>query len=141
MKLLNDNFYARVFLGAFIWNVCIGFTGVIFTDFSIALFFGDNAITGDFVANIFFRLFMVAVIIFGAGYYLVSRELMLNRGIIILGLASKIILFVIFMFFYISGKATIIAALAVTGDFLWSLLFIIFLKETLNRVKINSLVG
>lgn len=141
MKDLNDNFFIKAFFLASLWNIAISLTGIFFTDFSISLFFGSGAVTDDFIAKLFFRLFMLAVMIFGAGYFFVSRNLMLNRGIIWLGLFSKLCLFVIFVIYFIAGSATIMALLAVTGDFLWSLLFILFLYQTDAHVKINRVIG
>lgn len=141
MKTINDSLFKTIFILAGFWNFSIGITGILFTDFSIGLFFGPDAVTTDFLAILFFRLFMAAVMIFGAGYFIVSRELMLNRGIIWLGLGSKLLLFFIFLIFFILGNATLIAFLAVTGDFLWSLIFILFLHQTVNRVKINTVIG
>jgi len=137
----SDIFFKRMFILAGLWNAGIAFIGLTFTVFSITLFFGRDAGTSEFMGLLMFRLFMAAVMIFGAGYYIVSRELTLNRGIIWLGLSSKLILFTVFLLFFISGKVTLIAALAVTGDFLWSLLFILFLHQTRDRIKINTIIG
>lgn len=135
----NNNFFKKMFFYAGLWNAGIGITGLTSPDFCTALFFGPDIITSEFTGRLMFRLFMTAVIIFGAGYYIVSRDLMLNRGIIWLGLTSKIILFTIFIYYYIIQKATLIAALAVTGDFLWSLLFILFLYQTWDYMKIDNI--
>jgi len=141
MKTKNNDFFIKTFLFASLWNISIGVIGIFFTDFSIGLFFSPDAVTSDFIAKLFFRLFMIAVIIFGTGYFIVSREITLNRGIVWMGLISKLILFVIFFTYYVDGSATIMALLAVTGDFLWSLIFILFLYQTAGRVKINTIIG
>lgn len=141
MKELNNIFFKRMFFLAALWNTGIALTGLFFTDFSIALFFGEAAITANFLALLMFKLFMAAIMVFGAGYYLVSLELMLNRGVIWMGLASKLILFVVFIFLFLLGKASLIAMLALTGDFLWSLLFILFLHKSRKSVKLNTIVG
>ena len=141
MKTLSSNFFLKTFFFASLWNFSIGFIGILFTDFSIGLFFGPDAVTADFIAKLFFRLFMIAVIIFGAGYYIVSREITFNRGIVWLGLLSKLILFVVFLIYFITGSATLMALIAVTGDFLWAMIFILFLYQTTGRVKINTIIG
>jgi hypothetical protein len=132
MKTLGDVFYSRMFLFAGLWNLAIGMTGACAMDFSVALFFGPGAVTGDFIAAMSFRLFMVAIVTFGVGYCLVSRDLASNRGIVWLGLACKVILFVLFYYYFFTGRATILAALTVTGDGAWSVLFGIFLYQTGN---------
>jgi len=141
MKTQSDRFYKNMFTMASLWNLSIGLTGLIFTEFSIKLFFGDTAYTGDFVAIVCFRIIMIAVFIFGTGYFIVSRDLMLNRGMVLTGLASKIFLFALFIVLYFTARATLIAALALTGDFLWSILFILFLIQTKSRVRAGFITG
>ncbi len=141
MIAIKDTFYSRMFALAGLWNVCIGLTGLVFADFSVALFFGRTAVTGDFLGGLSFRLFMVAIITFGIGYCLVSRDLGLNRGIVSLGLACKMILFVMFTYYYFTGRATIMAALTVAGDLAWSVLFMVFLFRTRDSVKHDIITG
>ena len=130
MKTLSDTFYSRMFFLAGIWNIMIGMTGACAMDFSVALFFGPGAVTDQFIAVMSFRLFMVAIAIFGIGYCLVSRNLAANRGIVWLGLVCKMILFALFYYYFFTGRATVMAALTVTGDGVWSILFGLFLYRT-----------
>ena len=130
-----------MFALAGLWNLGIGLTGLFFTDFSVALFYGPAAVTDDFLGLVSFRLFMVAIVIFGIGYLLVSRELMLNRAVVWLGFLCKVILFLLFLYFFLNGKATLMAMLALTGDFAWSLLFGLFLYQTRERVKHDIVTG
>ena len=121
MIAIKDTFYSRMFALAGLWNVCIGLTGLVFADFSVALFFGRTAVTGDFLGGLSFRLFMVAIITFGIGYCLVSRDLGLNRGIVSLGLACKMILFVMFTYYYFTAGLRYGCADG-GGDLAWSVL-------------------
>jgi len=141
MKVRSNGFFSKIFLLAALWNFSIGFIGIFFTDFSLSLFFGQSIAGTGFIAVLMFRLFMAAVIIFGLGYFIVSRDVMFNRGIIWLGLLSKLILFAVFIYLYFMGRTAFPAALAVTGDFLWSILFLLFLRQTVERVQINNLIG
>jgi hypothetical protein len=135
MKTLSDVFYFRMFFCAGLWNLAIGMTGACAMDFSIALFFGSGAVTGDFIAVMSFRLFMIAIVIFGIGYLMVSRNLAANRGIVWLGLVCKVILFLLFYYYFFTGRATALAALALAGDGAWSALFGLFLYQTRERAK------
>jgi hypothetical protein len=138
---ISDNNFSRMFVLAGLWNIGIGLTGACATDFSVALFFGPGAVTDAFLAALSFKLFMVAITVFGVGYYMVSRDLTMNRGIIWLGLACKMILFFLFNYLFFTGRATILAVLTVTGDFIWSLLFILFLYQTRARLRSNVITG
>jgi hypothetical protein len=141
MKMMSDSFYKKMFLCAGIWNILIALPGLIAPDFTIALSFGADAVTENFLAVQSYRFFIITVLIFGAGYILVSVDLMLNRGIVWLGLSSKIILFVFFTNYYISDKATLTAMVGLTGDLIWAFVFLLFIHQTRNRVKVNTIVG
>ncbi len=137
----QKRFFSLMFLLGALWNVSIGITGCLFYRFSAVLFFGDSVVTEGLIAGLFFRLLMVAVLIFGVGYYLVSRELTLNRGIVWLGLASKLILFTVFTWLFLAGKTTIMAQLALTGDLVWSVFFARFLYLSRDTVRTGPFTG
>jgi hypothetical protein len=141
MKKMSNAFYTRLFSLGALWNICIGLTGVLFYEFSITLFFGSDAVAYNLISVMFYKLFMVAVIVFGVGYFFVSRDLTLNRGIVWLGLVSKIILFIVFTYHFIDGRATLLAFLTLFGDFIWSLFFILFLWQTKDTVRVNNIIG
>jgi hypothetical protein len=84
---------------------------------------------------------MLAVLLFGIGYYIVSKELTLNRAIVWLGMIAKIILFFIFAYYFIAGKATFVAFIVFFGDFIWAILFAMFLYQTRKEVKFSNLIG
>jgi hypothetical protein len=138
---MNNAFYSRLFSLGAVWNICIGLTGVLFYEFSITLFFGSDAVAYNLISVMFYKLLMGVIIIFGVGYFIVSRDLTLNRGIVWLGLVSKMILFFIFTYLFFEGKATILAFFTLIGDFIWSMFFIMFLWQTKDLVRINNIVG
>jgi hypothetical protein len=141
MKNLSDNFYSKMFFLGALWNIAIGLAGVLFYEFTITLFFGPDAVAYNLISAMFYRLFMVAVIVFGVGYFMVSRDLSQNRAILWLGLACKMILFVVFTSLFFSGKATLLAFITLTGDFIWSLMFFYFIWQTRERVQKNIFIG
>jgi len=112
-----------------LWNLGIGLTGLLFHNFAMGLFFGPAAVTGDFLALLMTRIVMLAIIIFGIGYIMAAFDPERNRGVIILGLLSKFILFAIYTWYFIFDLATILAFLAVLGDLFWGFLFIWFLLK------------
>lgn len=141
MKEINENFYKKLFFLGSLWNLSIGITGIFFYEFCVTMFFGKEAIAYNLLSVLFFKLMMTAIVMFGIGYYLVSRELTLNRGIVWLGLVSKLILFTVFAYYFIVGQATLFAFLTLCGDFTWSIFFIRFLVQSAAGVKVNNIVG
>jgi len=133
-KMMNRK---MLFIPAGLWNLGIGFTGLFFHDFAMGLFFGAAAVTGDFLAVLMTRVVMLAIIIFGIGYLMAAYDPEKNHGVIILGLLSKFILFVIYTWYFVLDMATILAFLTVLGDLFWGLLFIWFLLKG-DTVSLNA---
>jgi hypothetical protein len=141
MKKFEDSFYKKFFFLGSLWNVGIGLIGLLFYNFAISFCFGSLRGADNLITKVFFKFFMVAVLLFGFGYYLVSKELTLNRGIIWLGIAGKLIIWTTFTFLFFTNRATILGFLGASGDFFWSLIFIYFLWQTKDNNKINNIIG
>jgi hypothetical protein len=83
--------------------------------------------------------YLYFVLVFGIGYYLVSRDLNSNHGIVILGILGKIGVFLIFLADYLWGSNALPQTLIGGVDLLFAFLFIEFLhsyKENKN-VAVN----
>jgi len=132
-KISNDLWQKMFFLGS-LWNIGIGLIGLCFYNFAITMFFGAEAVTDNLLVLIFFRFFIIAVMLFGIGYYVVSRDLSGNRALVWLGLIAKLIIFFTFVYYYALGQATWFSVFAVSGDLLFSILFIMFLYQTKDGV-------
>jgi len=138
---MSDTFYKKMFFWGALWNICAALTGLFFYKFQFSLFFGPEAFIDNFYQALAYKMTMLAILLFGIGYYIVSKELTLNRAIVWLGMTGKIILFFIFTYCFITGKATVVAFIVLFGDFIWSILFAMFLYQTRNRVKFSNLCG
>ena len=128
-KISNDLWQKMFFIGA-LWNIGIGVIGLCFYGWAITMLFGAGAVTDNLLALIFFRFFMIAVILFGIGYYVVSRDLRANRAIVWLGLIAKLIIFFTFVYYYALGQATWFSVFGCSGDFVFAISFILFLYQT-----------
>jgi hypothetical protein len=135
MKKISTGLWEKMFFVGTLWNISIGLFGLFLYDFSIKMLFGAQAVTGNLLTLIFFRFFMCAVIIFGAGYYIVSRDLSANRAVVWMGLAAKLIIFFTFIYYYILGQATWFSVFGCSGDFAFSILFILFLYQTKDGIN------
>lgn len=135
MKTISTGFWQKMFFVGALWNISIGLSGLFFYDFGMKMLFGAQAVTDNLLTLIFFRFFMIAVIIFGVGYYVVSRDLKANRAIVWLGLAAKLIIFFTFVYYYLMGQAGWFSVFGCSGDFAFSILFIIFLYQTKEGIK------
>lgn len=138
---MNDTLYRKIFLLGGLWNIGMGVFGLVFYDFATRLLLGVQALNGNFYQVLFFKIFMLAVIIFGIGYCSIAKDLTRNRVVIWLGMAAKLLLFGIFTWCFIIGQATFLAFLTLSGDFLWAIVFFRFLQLTRKNVTVNNFIG
>jgi hypothetical protein len=134
MKKINTDLWQKMFFIGSLWNISIGLIGLCFYNLAITMFFGAKAATDNLLALIFFRFFMIAVILFGIGYYVVSRDLLANRAVVWLGLIAKLIIFFTFVYYYALGQASWFSVFGCSGDFAFSILFILFLFQTKDGI-------
>jgi len=141
MNKMSDTFFRKLFFWGALWNISAALTGLFFYNFQFSLFFGPESLIDNFYQVLAFKMSMLAILLFGIGYYIVSKELTLNRAIVWLGMIGKIVLFFIFTYYFIEGKATFVAFMVFFGDFIWAILFAMFLYQTREEVKFNNLIG
>lgn len=148
MSKINTGFWQKMFFVGSLWNLGIGITSLLFTDFMLMMMFGKRPIQDNLLAFIngtvpvtdnlqtliFFRFFMIAVVIFGIGYYCVSRDLLANRAVIWLGLAAKLIIFFTFVYYYVLEQAAWFPVFVLSGDFVFSIFFVAFLWKTKDGI-------
>ncbi|UCF47967.1 MAG: hypothetical protein JSU89_12475 [Myxococcales bacterium] len=138
---MSDRLFSRMFFLAALWNFVAALGGLFRYEAQFRLLFGEEGYTGDFHQALLYRSFAIAVLLFGIGYYLVSRDTSQNRGIVWLGAAGKVMVFVFFTEAILKDKATMIGWGVSFGDLLWALLFFWFLYRTKDRVRVSNLIG
>jgi hypothetical protein len=79
--------------------------------------------------------------LFGFGYYAVSKDIRQNRAIVWLGAAGKILVFALLTNAFLRGHATMVAWVVSIGDLLWAAAFFWFLYRTKDEVQVNNFVG
>ena len=138
---MNDKFFARMFFVAAFWNFAAGGPGLGSYEWQFKMLFGEEAYTGDFHQALLFRSFALSVLLFGFGYYAVSKDISQNRAIVWLGAAGKILVFAFFTGAFLRGYATMVAWVVSIGDLLWAAAFFWFLYRTSDKVRVNNFVG
>lgn len=138
---MSEEFFRKMFLLAALWNFAAALGGLLSYEMQFKLTFGEEAYTGDFHQALLYRSFCLSVLLFGVGYYLVSRDTSQNRGIVWLGAAGKILVFVFFTEAFINDNSTAIAWWVSFGDVLWTVLFFWFLYQTKDKVRVSNFVG
>ena len=85
----------------------------------------DPAPTG----TIFEEVALAAVFAFGVGYWMVGNAPDRHRGIVQIGLAGKLMVVAIVVAHYLAGSASLAMTAVVSGDLIYAVLFILFLKS------------
>ncbi len=81
--------------------------------------------------GLFDQVALLAIFIFGVGYWMVAGNPQAHRGIVKLGLAAKLgVIAIAWVHVLFVGDANVRLALLVSGDLLYSLLFIQHLRRT-----------
>ncbi|MBN2158966.1 MAG: hypothetical protein JW807_06190 [Spirochaetes bacterium] len=132
MKEFSDKAYGRMFLISAIWNFYFAITALFFPKFNLTLCYGERIasdILNNFYSHMLYNFQGAVILIFGFGYYIVSRNVSRNHGIVVLGIIGKLFFFAYYTYMYLTMRATVVAFLAVLGDFIFSMLFAYFLAQ------------
>jgi hypothetical protein len=79
-------------------------------------------------AGVFDQVALLAIFAFGVGYWLVARNPDGNRDLVKVALGAKLGVVAIIVMHFLSGSANLNLVVLVSGDLLFSLAFIYFLK-------------
>ncbi|MHA1649038.1 MAG: hypothetical protein ACTSYB_02500 [Candidatus Helarchaeota archaeon] len=95
----RTDFYKYLFFLTAIWNWIIALP---------LLFIYERVLQnfGMIIPNspLWIQLFAGFVFLFGIGYYIVSRDLNKNHGFVFIGLMTKILVFLYFLYFFILNE-------------------------------------
>ena len=131
MKRVSDKAYTKMFFIAALWNFSLSLSWILFPKLILKMTFGremdPSLVLGNYYASTYFFSFWVAIFLFGLGYYLVSRDITKNHGIIWMGICGKLAVFFFFTYSYITGLSTFFSFVGGAGDFVFTILFLLFL--------------
>ena len=120
-------YYKYMFIIGAIWNLAVAIPLLI-----ISYFINPGLST---LGLIYYQGFLISIILFGIGYYIVGKDINKNHAIILLGIVGKILVFTFFLTYFLLGIMTIFEVSAATIDLIFACLFIEFL---INFEKVES---
>lgn len=133
----KDN-YSKFFLISALYNIIAAFNGMVFFEVMNKLLYGLKTKIQYGVTTFILRTFYTHVLVFGIGYYIVSRDPSRNRGIVWMGMLAKIAFFFAAIPYFLKKKITAIAFLLAFGDLVFGILFGLFLRNTRNDYRIET---
>jgi hypothetical protein len=73
------------------------------------------------------QVFALMVAVFGYGYFIVARDPARNEGLVQIGIAGKLLIFILFLAYAIGGTFPYILMIPACGDVIFAALFLEFL--------------
>ena len=122
-----SGYYKKLFFVAALWNLALGFVFLVAFSRLMSLF-AMPAPPRELAA--FHQMGILLAMVYGIGYYMVSRELDAHRGVVILGIIGKIVVFFLFLYHLVFSGLHFFIFLVGAGDLIFALLFIGFLVST-----------
>ncbi len=121
----RNSYYKKLFIIAACYNIGAGLPLIIASLFTTALFplFGMEPPN----AYIWFYVSFICIVIFGGGYYWVSRDITKNHSLVVTGGLAKVAYFFLTLLTLINGEANFMLFLTGVGDLIFVGLFIEFL--------------
>ena len=133
---MGGRFWTWMFVAAALFNFAFGLPMWLAPEWSYALAYRPAA---DAMASRFLSDFGFAVVLIGVGYYLVSRDLTQNRGLVWLGVAAKLFDVATLTSRFAAGLAAPLVLVPAAVDGLFAVAFALFLYRT--RAEAGSAPG
>jgi hypothetical protein len=120
---MSETTFRRIFFIGALWNLIGGTFIILATDWVFAAS-GLSVPSPPAYYHSWIALFMV----FGAGYYMVSRDLYRNRDIALLGAIGKLAFAAVFAYNYLAypGQVPRFFLIPLIGDLIFAILFLTF---------------
>ena len=126
----RNSYYRLLFVVAAIWNgIAALFSAFALPDPRLRAYLGIAAPADRLSID----LFVLLVVVFGIGYYWVSRDITANRDLVKLGAIGKLMVFPLFSVHAWLGGIPWRLTLPALGDLILGLLFVEFLLYTRRR--------
>jgi hypothetical protein len=118
-----------MFVWAALFNFCFGLPIMFATEWCYRITFRVPLALDGSMALRFWSDFGFAVVLIGVGYYLVSRNLDANHGLVWLGVFAKLFDVTVLTYRYAIGIARPVVLLPALVDGAFMLLFLVFLRQ------------
>lgn len=117
--------WSILFLIVALWNLTGAIPGYFLTEMTYHVFFGRELIDPLYLS--IYRGAWGSTLLYFIGYLFVARRPEKHTGIVILGMIGKIFFAKTLLAHYLTGVAGPVVLIVISGDMLFSLLFIVYL--------------
>jgi hypothetical protein len=123
---MSEATYKRIFLIGALWNLGGGALIIFLTDW----IFGTAGLTPP-SPPAYYQSWIALFMVFGLGYYFVSRDLYRNRDIALLGAIGKLAFTAVFLYNLSAypGQIPQFFLLPMAGDIVFAILFLLFVLQ------------
>jgi hypothetical protein len=115
-----------MFVGAAVWNIA----GGVFLKSATGWIFSSAGLPAP-DPLLYYDTWLAMILVFGFGYYLISRDMYGHRGIVLMGIVGKLAFATIFLGWYVAhpGRVPPFFLIAVAGDLYFVVRFAMFLRH------------
>lgn len=135
MDQLTKEKYSKLFFIGSLWNMSIAGSALLLPKLNNKLVFGLKSAIKFGPTTFALKLTWALVFVYGIGYYFVSQNPEKNRGIVWMGIIGKLAFFFTALVYYSKKIITLLTMLLCFGDFVFSILFALFLMKTKDEAK------
>ena len=126
VKTMNKRrYYKYLFIFGGLYNLIVSTSFIITSIFLVSMFSAYGVVVPPSMIWLQSALFLI--IVFGIGYFIVSKDITKNHGIVIIGIIAKLGIFSIFLIYFIKVDLGILVLLLASVDIAFPILFIEFL--------------
>ena len=119
--------WRKFFLIAAMWNFSFAFPALLFPSLEVRLMYGIQ--TSDFYILYLNTAFFLTVLVFGIGYLIIAYDPGKHLGIVLMGIIGKTMVCIGFYYLFSIDRVTLLPVFGGTGDLLFTLYFIYYLKK------------
>ena len=124
----KNKYYKNMFLIAALWNWMIGIIFFLLTIFMLPTLAAQYDLEIP-PSLIFIHGFLGVVFVIGIGFFLVSRDITKNHGIVQMCVVEKFLVFILFLAYFFIGAYNFLLVIPTIIDLLFGILFLEFLKN------------
>lgn len=123
----KKTYYKFMFLISGLWNIAGGALLFILSFTSPSVF--ELSATSEPHTLLFYHSMVALIISFGVGYYIVSKDIKKNEGVVIIGTLVKFLFFLANLVYFLMGDVNFNFVMIGLGDLFFVVLFIEFLMN------------
>ena len=128
MRVFNldkKKYYKNMFLCAGLWNFVVGLIFLLASIIMLPTLVASYDLEVP-PSSFFIHGFLVLVIVLGIGFFIVSKDISKNHGIVQMSVVEKFLIFIVFLIYFLMGDFNFLMFIPAIVDLILGILFLEF---------------